>query len=229
MHGDLGQAWLALEDIGKAEPEIEESLALARRNGDPRFEFLALKDRASARLAQNRSEEAEADLNAAEQLSPGGDPSLRLILATVRGKLLAARGDPQALVALEQAVRGFADLKLPDLEIPARIALAEALVQAKYKAQAEQCLLAGLKLARGDGYARYLSPLNEAMARLDIVEGCLTKRDAPSPRSPAQNRPQAAISFGAARRRRVRRSVPRVRPAAQLRSCAEMFALGSAL
>ncbi len=174
MHGDLGQAWLALEDFPKAEQEIEESLALARHNGDPRFEFLALKDRALVRMAQNRVAEAEADLDAAESLlPPGGDPSLKLITATVRGKLLAARGDSRALAQLEDAVRGFAELKLPDLEIPARIVLAEALVQAKFKAQAEQCLLAGLKLARGDGYARYLPRLNEAMTRLSIVEGAL--------------------------------------------------------
>ena len=169
------QAWRSgSKSIPKAEQQIEESLTLARQNGDSRFEFLALKDRALVRLAQNRVAEAEVDLDAAERLlSPGGDPSLKLIAATVRGKLLAARGDSRALAQLEDAVRGFAELKLPDLEIPARIVLAEALVQAKFKAQAEQCLLAGLKLARGDGYARYLPRLNEAMTRLSIVEGAL--------------------------------------------------------
>ncbi len=187
MHDDLGQAWLGLEEHARAEREFDACLALARRGGHHDLEFFALKDRAMLRLAQSRLDDAQADLDAAEQALPAeAEPYFRFVAAAARGELLAARHDPRALDLLDRAVRGFVELQIPDLEISARIALARALLQRKFKAQAEQCLLAGLKLARGDGYARYLPRLNEAMAGLGIVEGAIDEAGRPIGAMPDQ-------------------------------------------
>ena len=180
MHGDLGTSCClrAPKIWALAEREIEASLALARRRQYRKFEFLALKDRALLRLLQVRPADAAADLVAAETIHQTfGDPARQLLIAATRGKLLLAQNDARLRSAKEwkhSRARGFRrGSKLPDWEIPTRIDLAAAYLHAKQPYQAERCLLIGLELARGDGYARYLSPLNEAMAALNLVEGAI--------------------------------------------------------
>jgi len=187
MHEDMGRAHLGLEELAKAEQELRECLKIASRCSFKDMEFFARKDLVLTRIAQGRLEEAETELEMAEAALPAeAEPYFRLILTAARGDLLMAKGDKKAIDVLEEAVEGFEQAQLPDLEIPARISLAKALVSQRYKALAEQCLLRGLRLARSDGYARYLPTLNEAMAGLDLVEGAIEETarqlsDGPSP------------------------------------------------
>ena len=172
MHEDLSQAFLGLADFDRAERELNDAIALCARHGLPDIEFFAHKDLALLRVAQKHYADAETELNLAERVLPSGaEAGAALCLTAARGALLAAQGEAGAISTLEAAVHGFEALELPDYEIPARIELARALAAAKYKAQAEQCLLRGLRRARSDGYARYLPRLNETMAELALVEG----------------------------------------------------------
>ena len=178
MHEDLGRAYLGLDEWDKAERELEICLQIARENGFVDLEFFTHKDLMLTRLAQGRIKEAETELAAAEADLPAqGESYFQLILSAARGDLLLAKGDKTAIDVLDAAVKGFQDAQLPDLEIPARISLAKALLGQKYKALAERCLLEGLRLARSDGYARYLPTQNEAMAQLELVEGAIEETD----------------------------------------------------
>jgi serine/threonine protein kinase len=100
-----------------------------------------------------------------------------LLLSAARGELLRARADERAIPLLTETVKGFEEMDLPDEEIPARISLAKAYLKSRYKALAEQCLLRGLRIARSDGFARYLPVLNEAMAALELVAGAIDEKD----------------------------------------------------
>jgi tetratricopeptide (TPR) repeat protein/tRNA A-37 threonylcarbamoyl transferase component Bud32 len=174
MREDLGQVYFGQENFARAEQELHAALALCAEHGIADIEFFAHKDLARLRIAQQRFAEAEKAIESAERvLPPAAEASARLCLTATRGALFAARSDARALATLEEAVRGFQKLELPDFEIPARIDLARALAGQKFKAQAEHCLLEGLRRARLGGYTRYLSRLNEAMAELAVVEGMM--------------------------------------------------------
>ncbi|HEX4149552.1 MAG TPA: serine/threonine-protein kinase, partial [Pirellulales bacterium] len=116
---------------------------------------------------------------AAARLPTDGERYLQMIFEATQAELLAARNDPAAADWLERIVRGFEQAQLPDLEIPARLLLAGVWIKNGNKPAAERCLRAAMRMARCDGYARYLAPLNEAMMQLGVVEGALeeTGRD----------------------------------------------------
>ena len=175
---DLGRVALADGRLDEAERYLHENLQLVEAWKLNDGLFFAHKDLAQLRLAQGRKAEADAELTAARAALPtGGEPYLELLYREALGELLAARGDAQAIDVLRAVVEGFREAELPDLEIAARIALAGALVEQRLKVAAESCLIEGLKLARTDGYGRYVAALNEAMARLALVEGALDEHD----------------------------------------------------
>lgn len=177
MHEYLGRACLGLEQFDRANEEFDRCLELAELRGMRDLQFFALKDRALLQIAQKRFDDAWVSLAAAEQLLASfGEPFFGLTLAGVRGELLFAQRDPRSVEVLEEAIRGFEEALVPDLEIPARITLAQEFVRQGLPALAEQCLLHGLQLARSDGYARYLPRLNEAMLELNLVEGALVEQ-----------------------------------------------------
>jgi serine/threonine-protein kinase len=174
MHGDIGRALLSRDDPAGAEARFRRCLELAERWELREPAFFARKDLALALVAQGGLDEAERLLDEAQRSLPEGVRAyLPLVLDGARGEWLLARGDGRAVAVLERAVRGFERQEVPDLEIPARISLARALMRDGLKHSAEQCLLGGLRRARHHGYGRYLRPLNEAMAALELVEAAV--------------------------------------------------------
>lgn len=174
MHGDLGRAYLGLEDLDKAESELATCLAIATEHGFADQVFFARKDLCLLRIAGEDLAEAEKELAAAEAALPEESYEyFHLTFLAARGELLRAKGGDGAIDVLREVVDRFEQAHLPDNEIAARISLAKAFVARNYKALAEQCLSRGLRLARHDGYARYLPLLNEAMAELELVAGVI--------------------------------------------------------
>jgi serine/threonine protein kinase len=138
--------------------------------------FYAYKDLALVELARKQLDVADEYFRQARQHMPtNSGPYYQLIWDAAYAELLVARRDAQAAEWLQRVIVGFADAELPDFEICARLALAKTWTEGGYSALAERCLGAALKLARSDGYTRYLAPLNEAMLQLDLVEGVLTE------------------------------------------------------
>ncbi|MCE9555796.1 MAG: protein kinase [Planctomycetes bacterium] len=177
MLEDLGRALLGLGDLAGAEQQLTRCLALADAEHFEDLQFFARKDLALTRLAQHRMDEAEAELAALRAwLRLETEPYLRFVLEAAEGEVLLARNDPRAVEILEDAADGFARAQLPDLEISTRIALAKALLAQKLTALAEESLLRGIRLARSDGYMRYLPVLNEAMAEMELVEGAIEEQ-----------------------------------------------------
>ncbi|MGD1000332.1 MAG: protein kinase [Candidatus Brocadiia bacterium] len=177
MLEDLGRAFLGMENYARAESCLTQCIEKAEAAGFRDLVFFARKDLALLRLAQGEPDRAESELAAAEKAMPrDADAYFPLLLSAARGELLRARADEQAIPLLAETVKGFEEMDLPDEEIPARISLAEAYLQWRYKALAEQCLLRGLRIARADGFARYLPVLNEAMAGLELVEGAIDEK-----------------------------------------------------
>jgi serine/threonine-protein kinase len=174
MHEDVGRAHAGLEDDGAAERSYRACVEMATRLRFPDLAFFAHKDLCDLRLRQGDLAGAARELATAAATRPeGGEEYLGLILEAARGALQEAKGEPEAIATLEKAVEGFVAADLPDLEIPARILLARALLRQRLKATAERCLVEGVRRARTAGYARYLTILNEALGGLGLVEGAL--------------------------------------------------------
>ena len=178
MLEDFGRAHLGMENFARAESCLTQCMEKAEAAGFRDLVFFARKDLALLRLAQGEPDRAESELAAAEKAMPrDADAYFPLLLSAARGELLRARADERAIPVLVETVKGFEEMDLPDDEIPARISLAKAYLQWRYKALAEQCLLRGLRIARADGFARWLPVLNEAMAGLELVEGAIEEKD----------------------------------------------------
>ncbi len=178
MHEDIARAYLGLEEHDKAHESLTKCLDMAASAGFRDLEFFARKDAALLRLAQRRSDEAVREVELARAaLAEDAEPHLYLVLEEVWGEVLTALGDMTAVDTLRRVVAGFETAELPDYEIPARIALARACMKWGLKATAGQCLARGLRLARRDGYARYLPVINEAMTALDLVESAIDESD----------------------------------------------------
>ena len=174
MHEDLGRAWLGIEDFPTAEENLRRCLEIAEHCDFRDLQFFARKDLAVLRTAQGRLDEAGSEIVAAEKVLPcDADPYFHCVLGAALGDLLLARDDPVAVDVLAAAVKGFEEAEMPDFEIAARISLAKAYAKRRYKALAEDCLLRGLRIARSEGYSRYLPVLNEAMTALQLVEGAI--------------------------------------------------------
>ncbi len=169
MHNDLGRAWMASRDWSRAEEELSSGIALAAANRFPDIEFYCHKDMALLRIEQRDYSQAKQELESARKMLSGNSARyMTIVLEATEGELLVGLQDPRAVDKLKKVVEAFREAELPDWEIPARIALAKAYIQAKQSYAAERCLLAGSRLARANGYVRYFPILNEAMTHLDI-------------------------------------------------------------
>ncbi|MBL8861661.1 MAG: protein kinase [Planctomycetes bacterium] len=177
MHEDLGRAHMGLERWDEARAELQRALAIAEPRQHLDLVFFARHDLALVELEAGRADEAREHVARAEAaLSEPRDAYLEALLVAVRGRLLAVAGDPAASALLEDACERFGRLELPDHEIPARLALAEARLSSDERVAAERDLARALELARLDGQARWLPPVREAMARLSVVESLVDER-----------------------------------------------------
>jgi tetratricopeptide (TPR) repeat protein len=174
---DIGRAYTMAGDHAAAEESLLKSLQLAIDSNYADLVFFSRKELAHLYTVLVRHREAEAQIAAAESaLPPGVESAARLMLLAARGQLLAAQKNPAAIDLLAQAVEAFAENDLPDLEIASRIVLARALLNSRLKATAENCLTQALRLARSEGYARYLSAITQALTELDLVEGAVEEK-----------------------------------------------------
>ncbi len=172
MHNDLGRTWIANGDWGQGEEELQRGAQLAQQNNFTDIAFYCHKDLAALRIEQRRFDEARSELQQAKHwLVANGAAYLELMWNGTSGELMAAEGDARGIAVLQESVDAFHQAELPDWEIPVRIALAKALLDNKQAYAAERCLLAGMRLARTNGYVRYFSLLNEAMTRLGLSAG----------------------------------------------------------
>ncbi len=177
MHEDIGRAHIGLERWDDARVELEAALALAEPRGYDDIVFFARHDLALTSLARNAVAAAHEHLEQAEAALHGPrDEFLDAMLTAARGRVLAAEGSVDALLLLEDACARFARLELPDHEVPARVALAEARLACGERLAAEHDLRRALDLARIDGYARWLPQVRESMARLEVVESAVDER-----------------------------------------------------
>jgi tetratricopeptide (TPR) repeat protein len=179
MREDIGRAWMGLERWDDARVELRAALEIAREHGYRDIEFFALHDLALTDLALGDIAAARGRLARAEASLGPADPRdtfLDAMLASARGRVLAADRDDGALPLLQSSCERFARLELPDHEIPARVALAEARLDAGDHPAAEHELRRALELARLDGYARYLPQVRESMSRLRVVESAVDER-----------------------------------------------------
>jgi tRNA A-37 threonylcarbamoyl transferase component Bud32 len=177
---DIGRAEAALGNVAAAEQSLLDSLKLAIDAKYADLTFFARKELANLYCAQSRFADAESHIADAESaMPPDAESAAKLMLLASRGRLLEGQENPAAIDLLEQAVEGFSNTDLPDLEIDSRIVLARALLNNRLKATAENSLTQALHLARSEGYARYLPALTEAMAQLDLVDGAVEETPRP--------------------------------------------------
>ncbi len=182
MHEDLGRAWAGLEDDAKAAEAFARAIVLAQRHGHAEIAFFARLDLAALHLRHGRNREARQVLEVAEATAPTGASSYRTgMLQAVRGDLLLAEGDASGLGVLREGVVALERADVLDLEIPARVRLARALLDRGDEAGARTTLLEASRRVRASGYRRFLPLLNEAMASLALVEGAI--EEPPRPRS----------------------------------------------
>lgn len=174
---DLGRAQLGLGDLIAAERTLAESCRLADVHGFKDVRFFARKDLARVLLAAGRLAAAGEVLGAARQmLHQQAEPYFLAHLALADGLLQAAQKRSTAADLLTSAVEQFRELNLPAIEIEARLALADVLVQQRRERDAEDCLRRGLHLARSEeGFLHFVPQLTEAMLRLGIVEGAVVE------------------------------------------------------
>ena len=178
MNEDLGRAFLALERFDVARRHLGAALASARKWHFGDLEFLACVDLARLALAEDQLDEADASYQAAAAALPrDAEPLFSALLTELEGELLIARGDAGAIELLRSAVEAFCAGDAPDLEIPARVALAKAYRAARLPALAEEALVVAARRAKQGGFRRFSRQLSEAMASLDVVEGLLAETD----------------------------------------------------
>lgn len=173
---DIGRTHAAAGDLAAAETALMQSIGRANQERAVDLLFFGRRELAVVRIAQGRLDDADHELSIAEgSLPDGADSIARLLIAIARGQLLAARGDARAIETLQSAVDQLSAADLPDLEIPARLALARALIREKSTATAEACLRDGFIRAKEFGSTRYLHDLDEAMTQLDLVDGAVSE------------------------------------------------------
>ncbi len=174
MHEDIGRAHMAAGNYDAAAAGFARSIRMADEHGYADMAFFAWRDLALLQIEHEHLGAAVVSLkNAGKARPPGGEAYFDVLLEVAGSALALARGDADALERLEQTVRDLQAIDMPDLEIPARVRLGRAYHEAGQDAHAEQYLMGALAQARRDGYARYLTPINEALSALGMVEGVL--------------------------------------------------------
>lgn len=189
--GDLRGRARILNDLARVEIEcerpdeavrlLEESQSIAEEQGYRDVRFFVQLDLGRARVLQADLRRAEEHLQTAEdRLSEGAEAYLRALLSRAWADFALARGTEEdrrlAIQLLESAIKDFVEARLPDQEIPARLLLAQTFVERGRHSLAFECLRPALELARGDGLSRFLPPIREALARLDLAEDIAEER-----------------------------------------------------
>lgn len=176
MYEDLGRAHAAAEDRAAAEGNFQRAIELARAHGYDEIAFFAWRDLCEMRVRAGDLEAGAEALEHARSALPAGEEAyFGLLFAAAEGELMLAQGAESAVGRLQETVDGLTQLDVPDFEIPARLLLAQALHARGEEVGAEHCLMRALARARRDGYARYLTPINEALSALGMVEGVLAE------------------------------------------------------
>ncbi len=180
LQNDMGRAWRGLEETGPALSALERSLDLAAAGGYWDIWIMSQAEIAQIRMAgRDLVGAAAAVARAKEKLPPEGFTLERAALGSAEGELRALEGDRDGLTQMEAAIESFARARLPDLEVASRLELAETYVALKLERSAEACLYEALKLARGEGLLRYVRPITEALAGLDVTQSVI--EEAPRP------------------------------------------------
>jgi len=185
LKNDAGRAFAGLEQFDAALKELDEAKRLADAGGFLDIWLMSLREIALVHLKRGESAPAEAALAEAKARLPAEGYLLeRAALTATEGQLVAGRkdgtgGDSKGFDLLESAVKAFTEARLPDLEIQTRIALAEACAAKGLTKSAEAGYFAALKGAMSEGLQRYVRPIKEALARLDVRESAI--EEAPRP------------------------------------------------
>ena len=180
LKNDAGRTFAGLEDYDAALRELAESQRLAEAGGFLDIWLMSLREIALVHLRRGEAGPAEQALAAAKAKLPAEGYLLeRAALEATEGQLLAGKGDTKGFELLESAVKAFTQARLPDLEIQTRIALAEACAAKGLAKSAEAGYFAALKGAMSEGLQRYVRPIKEALARLDVRQSAI--EEAPRP------------------------------------------------
>jgi len=186
LQNDLGRALLGQESYDQALEHLGRAKSLASAGGYWDIYVMSCREAAMVELARGRLAEAAAALAEAKSRLPAEGYVLeRAAVAAAEGELLARQGQGTGLKLLEGAVGDFAKARLTDLEAGARIQLAAVYAQAGQVRSAEAALYEALKLARAEGLVRYVRPITEALARLDLKGSAI--EEAPRPISDRPN------------------------------------------
>lgn len=179
---DAGRAHAGLEDYEAALKELAESKRLAAAGKFLDIELMSLREIALVHLTRGELAPAAAALAEAKGKLPAEGYLLeRAALAATEGQLLVAQGGDAepGFKLLEGAVKSFTDARLPDLEIQTRLALAEACAARGLAKSAEAGYFAALKGAMAEGLQRYVRPIKEALARLDVKASAIEETPRP--------------------------------------------------
>ncbi len=179
---DAGRAHAGLEDYEAALKELAESKRLAAAGKFLDIELMSLREIALVHLTRGELAPAAAALAEAKGKLPAEGYLLeRAALAASEGQLLVAQGGDAepGFKLLEGAVKAFTDARLPDLEIQTRLALAEACAARGLAKSAEAGYFAALKGAMAEGLQRYVRPIKEALARLDVKASAIEETPRP--------------------------------------------------
>jgi tetratricopeptide (TPR) repeat protein len=180
LKNDAGRAFAGMEEFDAALQELAEAQRLAAAGGFLDIWLMSLREIALVHLRRGEAAPAEAALAEAKAKLPAEGYLLeRAALAATEGQLLAHKGDTKGFELMESAVKAFTEARLPDLEIQTRIALAEACAAKGLAKSAEAGYFAALKGAMGEGLQRYVRPIKEALARLDVQQSAI--EEAPRP------------------------------------------------
>lgn len=179
---DAGRAHAGLEDYEAALKELAESKRLAAAGKFLDIELMSLREIALVHLTRGELAPAAAALAEAKGKLPAEGYLLeRAAMAATEGQLLVAQGGDAepGFKLLEGAVKSFTDARLPDLEIQTRLALAEACAARGLAKSAEAGYFAALKGAMAEGLQRYVRPIKEALARLDVAASAIEETPRP--------------------------------------------------
>ena len=186
LQNDLGRAYLGQESYDEALDHLGKAKALATTGGYWDIFVMSCREAAMVELARGRLAEAAAALAEAKNRLPADGYVLeRTAVAAAEGELMSRQGQAGGLKVLENAVGDFAKARLTDLEAATRVQLAGVYARAGMVRNAEAALYEALKLARAEGLIRYVRPITEALARLDLKGSAI--EEAPRPISDRPN------------------------------------------
>jgi tetratricopeptide (TPR) repeat protein/predicted Ser/Thr protein kinase len=172
LMNDIGRVLAAEGKHAEALVKLDKGLAMARERGLTGIEFFCLKDKADTLAGMGDTKAAMACLSDARAMLPGqGAEFERLLLDLVEAEALHFVDGERALSLAEGALQQLAYIDLPDVEIQARLLIADLYRTAGRTADASAALLLAVKRCRARGLNRYLRTLSEAMARYGVEEG----------------------------------------------------------